>query len=63
MGKGRIGTSMVSKRITKKMRNEAKDNYGLSEEEVEAIRKRNLANSKLSEKTLEKLRRKYEFEK
>ena len=62
MKKGTIGTSMVTKRITKSMRDNAVDNYGLTEEESEAIRRQNLLNPKLSAKTRAKMERLLAYE-
>ena len=62
MYKGKVGTPMTTKRITKKKRDNAVDNYDLTEEEAERIRQQNLSNRKLSAKTIEKLKRRMEFE-
>lgn len=55
--KGQMESSMVSFKVTKKMRKKAPpDNYELTEEERKAIIARNMASSKVSDK----VRQRYE---
>ena len=57
--KGQMGSSMVSFKVTRKMRKKAPpDSYELTEEEREAIIARNLSNPKISEETKKKYQNK-----
>ena len=57
--KGQMGSSMVSFKVTRKMKKKAPpDSYELTEEEREAIIARNLSNPKISEETKRKYQNK-----